>query len=623
MEMIYTALIIVFAVTSFCLRIRARHTKCDHAVFGFLALFSTILFLAHFSITYFTGEGINDATIYHLRYGLGGAGLLDYIPLFVICGSVLLLVISVFVWSVIKTLRGKEKNAANTIFSYIFIIATFFVNPGSLDFFELTKDYAMNLSYMQKPIYDDFHLYYEDPYIDVYQDSRQKNIVFIYAESLERTYFDESIFPGLITELKKIEENSISFVDVSETQGTEWTVGGMTASMCGIPLSSSAGGKSMGGMDYFLPSVTCLGDLLKKTGYRLSYVGGANLKFAGKGKLLQTHGFDDVFGYSDFDRSSLGEGDYGGWGIRDDVLFGLNYKRFEELSQSGDKFAFFTLTLDTHQPDGSFSRTCEENSLQYGDGENSMLNAVRCSDHLISAFINKIITSPHSDDTIIILASDHLAMTNAATDLLEKGDRKNLFMIIDPHSPQFKKIHTKGSTIDIGPTLLSYMGFSGKIGLGRDLLDDSEQARNERMHINQNIGRWRHSISSFWDFPQIEKNLSFDVLNKIASIDERDFDLPILIEFDDALKTTLKFSSLSNRAPLFEYRKRVAGDKYFFLVDHCVNLEKIHKGIQGSEYCMLAGKGKKNVIITQLKNDDIRTFTIDDIQEILNMSREM
>ncbi len=327
--------------------------------------------------------------------------------------------------------HGVQKKNVSTFLAYACVVISLIINPIIQDVHNGLEIYINHKKFSDPHIYNRFYTYYKEPKI-LTQDGAQKNIVFIYAESLERTYFDDDLFPDLMVNLKELESHATSFTNVVQVPNTGWTVAGMTASLCGVPLFASSQGNDFYGMDYFLPSAVCFGDLLKDVGYTLAYMGGADVDFAGKGKLLSNHGFDTVFGLDDIDRSTYNHEDFSAWGIHDDILLDMVFNRFEELSRSQQKFALFTLTLDTHQPEGFIAKTCASLPYKYADGSNEMLNALKCSDHVISQFIKKILASPYADDTIIVLASDHLAMQNTASTLLQKKERKNLFLIIDP-----------------------------------------------------------------------------------------------------------------------------------------------------------------------------------------------
>ena len=69
----------------------------------------------------------------------------------------------------------------------------------------------------------------------------------------------------------------------------------------------------------------------------------------------------------------------------------------------------------------------------------------------------------------MVVLSDHLALKNTASSLLEKGDRKNLFYIFKKDAPN-QLIDKTGSMFDVTPTALSLVGTDILgLGLGRNL----------------------------------------------------------------------------------------------------------------------------------------------------------
>lgn len=313
---------------------------------------------------------------------------------------------------------------------------------------------------------------FSDNYLkpDIEQTSRaKKNLIVIYAESLERTYFDTAIFPGIIKYLKNIESKSIDFSNIIQVPYTHNTIAGFVSSQCGIPLVATSHGNSMSGMDTFLQRAVYLGDLLHEQGYDLSFFGGADIRYAGKNKFFKTHNFHEFLGDTELRKRIPDKSNLNNWSLNDDVLLDIAYDRFTDLSKGNKPFGLFILTLGTHIPDGHISKSCKK--IIHQEEPNKMLNAVTCTDYLISKFINKILQSPYAKETTIVLQSDHLAMKNSAYELLKLGNRKNLFMIFDTQLKRSKEIKKLGSTLDISPTILPFIGFKGTMGSGRDLLD--------------------------------------------------------------------------------------------------------------------------------------------------------
>ena len=172
----------------------------------------------------------------------------------------------------------------------------------------------------------DFFEYYRQPEIE--QTGEPKNLVFIYAEGLERTYLNNDVFPDLTPHLGQLESRSTTFTNIGQDKYSHHTIGGMVASQCGLPLVTPSHANSMSGMDHYLQSAICLGDLLHQKNYLLAYYGGSELDFAGKGKFYATHKFDSVQGKEGLvamleDKSYLSD-----WGLFDDSLLPIFYDEF-------------------------------------------------------------------------------------------------------------------------------------------------------------------------------------------------------------------------------------------------------------------------------------------------------
>ena len=271
--------------------------------FYIMVLISVLCYIIYGVSDYFTGKGIDAAALFYLKYGLAGAGFSEYLEIIVKSSMVIILSLIILVWLRMKIIKGRSHWVFNRNISSLFILLSLISNPAIADVYDLISySYGSTIPqkyYRKKNITMsdalNFKKYYLEPSITKVA-NETKNLIFIYAEGLERTYFDESVFPGLITGLRELESKSIYFTNIREAARTHWTIAGMVSSQCGIPLFTPSHGNSMAGMDVFLPSAICLGDLLHDEGYYLSYYGGAELAFGGKGKFYATHKFDQIVG---------------------------------------------------------------------------------------------------------------------------------------------------------------------------------------------------------------------------------------------------------------------------------------------------------------------------------------
>lgn len=576
-------------------------SKACRLLIGFGVFVSIVFYTFYYVANYFTGNGITCGVVYHIKYGLSGAGFAEYLDLILISGLFILLGIIFSLWIFFK--RNVHKKSSRQIYFYLVFVLVFLsllFNPVTAFVEEIAVPKTEKFDFDKN---SDFYEFYKMP--EITQIGKPKNFIWIYAEGLERTYFNETIFPGLTDNLRKIESESISFTNIMQEEYSHYTMGGVVASQCGIPLVSPSHGNTMGTMSSYLEYAVCLGDLLHDAGYHLVYYGGAHLDFAGHGKFLSTHKFDEAYGKQEL-LPKLNDQNYvSGWGLYDDTLFDMAYNRFIELSKSKDKFAMFILTLDTHHPDGIPSKSCD--NIIYNDGKIPILNAVACSDYLISEFIKRIRQSEYSNNTVIVLVSDHLAMIDDK--IFKQTPRTNLFIINEPRPHEGPKISKWASTLDIAPTMLPFIGYKGDIGFGRDIINRHE-TDEQLQEMHNNLKKWEPYIMQFWNFPKIEKNMEIETEKNEIYLDGRRFKIPLLIELNEELETVLNF----DYDPFLISQK----NQNFLLIDKCEKINPIvNKAIDYNGYCLLAGKGNK--FLTHMMLPPSSIFTTKEIKEMTGL----
>ena len=596
--------------------------RLTHTLVTITFLFVTASYLL---ADYFTGNGIDESVAYHLEYGLEGAGFGEYAMLMLVSLVFVIFAIWLLYWLLKKAATQKGKNSWLGLFSITALVAALLISPGTRGWYDLYR-HQLNLfkdPFSELDIDADeseiaklpvFKKYYRTPVLKK-KPEKPLNLVFIYAEGLERTYFDEERFPGLIQHLRSLEQSSAYFTDIKQVAGSGWTIAGMVASQCGIPLFTPSHGNSMSGMDTFLAGATCLGDLLKQAGYHLAFYGGADLNFAGKGKFYTTHGFDEVSGRAKLLPTLKYPHYKTAWGLFDDSLFELAFVQFDKLSRQKDPFGLFLLTLDTHSPNGHPSGSCK--GMQYRDGSNPILNAVACSDFLIGRFIRQIEQSSFADNTLVVLVSDHLALRNTAHSMLKKGPRRDLFMVRGP-GVESGAIAKEGSPLDITPTLLPYLGIKAEVGLGRNLLGGELPIITEFADKTNGMMRfWSPQIGRFWDFPEIRETIRVDAINHTINLDDREFPLPILIQFDPRLHTKLHFQidNSPGHKTLVDHLRGFNRHTPYLWVDSCDVVSRYNERASGEGLCAILGRTQHKSQWVQ-KIPDTVVITVEDIRQL-------
>lgn len=293
----------------------------------------------------------------------------------------------------------------------------------------------------------------------------QKNLILIYFESLEHRLEDEKIFGvNLIKEITALPGKN--FVNTGGAPGSGWSIAGMIASQCSIPLKVSMGTPVYAAASY-LPGVTCLGDVLAEHGYQQYFLVGPDLKFTGMDKYYGSHGYQHMFGRDQWREKGVDESHFVGWGggLHDDTLLDEAKKIVIENVSSNRPYNLTVITTDTHAPDGFPSPNCS--SKEKGDG---FKGAFQCSSRVVGNFIKDLESKGLLTNTVVVIMGDHHFMANPHyVHLYFPPPRDIYFKVYDPSErrlPGRKQV----THYDLAPTILDSLGIlndgSGKFGLG-------------------------------------------------------------------------------------------------------------------------------------------------------------
>lgn len=300
------------------------------------------------------------------------------------------------------------------------------------------------------------------------------NLLLLYLESTERTYGDRERFGDAYADIDSIGEQGLVVEGVRQIDNTGWTMAGMIASQCGTPLMPAGllHDRQFSPLDKVVPGVACLGDLLAEQGYQLSYLGGASTAFAGKGLFYTGHGFGTVLGREEL-QPLLDDPDYvNTWGLYDDSLYEFSLQELRRLNAQNTPWSMINLSLTGHAPSGYPAQTCLDRQGEF-DGAD-ILYSVECSAWLVRNFLQQAEAEGLLDNTVVVIASDHLTMRVSVWEQLIEGERDNTFILLGPGLPT-GRISREASMLDVFPTLLEALGFTidwHRAGLGVSLLSE-------------------------------------------------------------------------------------------------------------------------------------------------------
>ena len=329
-------------------------------------------------------------------------------------------------------------------------------------------------------IYDNF----ADPEsVEIRFPEKKRNLVYIYLESMEMTYADRksggAFSKNVIPELTALglEAESFSGSDSRlnggvSLPGTTWTIGAIFGQSTAMPLKLPASFHQdiRGVRDNFYPSLTAIGDILEREGYRQVFMIGSDSKFGARNTFFSTHGNYEIWDYNTAQETGVIEEDYYVfWGLEDEILLSEAKKMLTTLAEGENPFNLTLLTVDTHFEDGYVCDLCRE---EFGD--NQYANVMACSSRQVTEFVRWIQKQDFYKNTTIVLCGDHLTMdTDFCEDVPDDYQRRTFTAFINSAAePVDPKRERQYSTMDLYPTTLASLGASirgNRLGLGTNL----------------------------------------------------------------------------------------------------------------------------------------------------------
>jgi len=317
-------------------------------------------------------------------------------------------------------------------------------------------------------------------------DEHRRNLVLIYLESGEATLADDQLFEkdafAPLEEATPASDGWRSVDGLRQYRGGGWTMAGLVATQCGVPLKgvgSPAGSGVLdelgGDLGTYLGGLTCLGDVLAEHGYHSVFLGGANASFAAKDVFLDTHGYAEVKDLSDWRAAGEPERHFrSDWGLSDERLMAHAEDEVDELhaeaERTGRPFHLSVLTLDTHEPLHVFDHCTVDTQLE-------VTSVFSCSMTRVAGFVDHLKEKGYLDDTAVAIMGDHLLPVSAGDAFQEQlddhGDRSIFNRIRIPGEDGDSGLRPRADQLNMYPTLLEAAGLTLKdreAGLGVSVL---------------------------------------------------------------------------------------------------------------------------------------------------------
>ena len=302
-----------------------------------------------------------------------------------------------------------------------------------------------------------------------------KNLVIIFMESMEKN------FSRYTPEIAYLEESSLDFLPGGQNvSGTSWTIAGLTGKLCGIPLNMPMGvDEYLGKLPTYVPYAKCLMDVLADKGYNQLYAQGTDGNFTQKADFWKSHGGVNVHDIKYYKSvGKIPENYLVFWGFEDRKLYSLAKEEMDSLARQNKPFAFYMLTVDTHQPYGFVDDSCKvvlKNIGVVDVNSNHFPEALRCASIQVESFINWMRKQPWFDETVVFVMGDHATPSLSTKAGVAQSDSLFWTNFVINSAKDDGLAYRQGraySSLDMFPTILESMGFeleNHAIALGKSL----------------------------------------------------------------------------------------------------------------------------------------------------------
>ncbi|MBU2983377.1 sulfatase-like hydrolase/transferase [Lentibacter algarum] len=465
----------------------------------FWPLFVVTLLVGPF-VVIMQGFGTVDmiAFMFHAEFGVGGAGLLELRnEIFTAVLALLWVLFAAWALSSLYALRNKLYIGlmALLLVTHPLVIFAFHSLSAQVGSSDLASKLKLAPEWSGK--------------------APEADVLLLYLEGLEEIFFDQELYGDTMDDVAAFRSAGLSFGAVRQIEATGWSMAGVVASQCGIPLVPNGfrTRNNFHGVDDYLGSHRCLGDVMRDAGFDLEFVVGGELRFAGLGTFLKQHGYNKIMGKKHFrdsyprkliKRASID------WIVDDQLVFEEALKRHKKLAKRDRPFGLVVETMTPHGDIAYASRECRADGRASLDRDTEKVLA--CFSEQTQRFVAELQAQQGTRPLRIVIMSDHLNHNPKFKKELDLASRANTLILMGPNQQPARNLK-EGSMVDVYPTLLEWLGLVDvsepvRAGLGVSLLSDAPtlveekgfRALNAELYVNPGLSNavW---VDDSWSTP--------------------------------------------------------------------------------------------------------------------------
>lgn len=313
----------------------------------------------------------------------------------------------------------------------------------------------------------------ENEYTNIFKD---KNILFIHAESVQQMFLNSEINNQVITpNLNKLASEGLYFSNyysqesVGTSSDTEFTI---TNSI--LPV-----GTGTVFINYDYNNYQSMIKSFEEIGYYTFSMHGNICEYWNRSQMYQAIGYDRFYCYNDYDLT-----DQIGIGLSDKSFFSQSADIISDIHNNHDKFYGTLIMLTNHTPFYNDGKVEFDVGNMEGTKIGNYLKLLHYADEAIGEFITKLDDLGVLEDTVIVIYGDHDAKFTIKQyeeylgkdiDFYEYEQLTKVPLIIWTKDKQVQGEITKiMGAYDVMPTLANMFDFEYEYALGHDIFSVDE-----------------------------------------------------------------------------------------------------------------------------------------------------
>ncbi len=462
-----------------------KNKKANLTFVVIIMMLSTLLILTTLYLTLnFRNKGIKDL-IFQLKGGVGGTapvvvwGVIfsNILPFIGIMAALLVPIWIVWKKTGFNTKRSRRIKAFYPAGVFIVSCLAFYIFLDGPDYLKAV--------FQESTMIEENYVRPEN--VNLKFPEKKRNLILIYAESIESTVMNKNIGGGweysIMPELEKLALDNTFFSNTDkmggfyQTEGASWSIAGITASQTGLPIKGFVNNQYKS--TNFLNGAHSLGEILRQQGYNNEVIMGSKSEFGGKRQFFKNHGNYDIFDlYHAIANGYMTYEDRVWWGYQDSKLFKWSKEEITKLANKDEPFNFVIETVNTHFTDGYL----EPGDVQKFPTQYENVHAQ--SSKQIGEFVEWAKQQDFYENTTIVIVGDHLGMQDKwYYDNMVKGyDRSVYNTFINSAVPAANNKNRISTTMDLYPTILASLGVEiegDRMGLGTNLYSGKKTLAEE------------------------------------------------------------------------------------------------------------------------------------------------